>query len=658
MQRHASAPMLSKRIHENIKNELEKMDESRKQERVNINEKSGYLTKHNTGKWKRRRWHERWFVLEKGVLSYYKYANANAEAHGSLLLQGTSALLTIQGDVPRGTPTPFCFNITVGTKTLMLCANTDEEFQEWTNAISSTINRELPMPLRPTMGMKKNIVMNEQGSGGFDIIGQSIGLGALGIVNPIIVIIRYGNTYMIWMIVVLMNILCLYFYQKEANKSDASVSQKSACALKKMNQHVPEPKAPILGNVDGTKAIAGCSLRQLHSNEENASNCWEYLDATRFNVRQGPNYRKTKQKGPSSPALLPIIATDIYRSDSKIDNVGSIVQLPMLPNESKRDLLIINCQVPCYAPSNPLWGEKQGDGDGFNFITYYCIPESIRNQLDAPSPPTDPAIRLLKAFLENDNSSIRDRLKAIGIVVNPSEQNLGRTERHLLETYNGQPILTRPQHRFYRGDGYFEVDIDAHLFNFVARRGLCGVTDHFSHMIVDFGFVLEGQEDDELPEQILGSRSMAVGLDVTGHVEAGGKAVRYYIEMRCDHVHFGFNGRFSHLRALHQRLANAMKHVDKDGALPPFPSKHILENMLKQSNVTRRQMELFDYYTLLCTNDWAVEFLSRQHSIHAGDPIEDDCVQFTPPLAIDSKRRQRRSQANSRHSKHSKRLQY
>ncbi|RHZ06188.1 hypothetical protein DYB26_014586, partial [Aphanomyces astaci] len=75
---------------------------------------------------------------------------------------------------------------------------------------------------------------------------------------------------------------------------------------------------------------------------------------------------------------------------------------------------------------------------------------------------------------------------------------------HLLETYNGQPILTRPQHRFYRGDGYFEVDIDAHTFNFVARKGLSGVADHFGNMVVDFGFVLEGQDDDEVPEQILG----------------------------------------------------------------------------------------------------------------------------------------------------------
>lgn len=90
-------------------------------------------------------------------------------------------------------------------------------------------------------------------------------------------------------------------------------------------------------------------------------------------------------------------------------------------------------------------------------------------------------------------------------MVNPKEQDqLGRTERHLLETYNGQPILTRPQHRFYQGEGYFEIDVDAHTFNYVARKGLVSVADHICRMNVDFGLVLEGQDDDELPEQVLG----------------------------------------------------------------------------------------------------------------------------------------------------------
>ncbi|EQC34345.1 hypothetical protein SDRG_08117 [Saprolegnia diclina VS20] len=473
--------------------------------------KAGYLTKHNTGKWMRRRWHQRWFVLENGVLSYYKYRD-RAYAHGALQLHGTGALLTIQGDLPPGTPTPFCFNISVGVKSLLVCAESDDDFREWTNAISATIGQESASldvavsapPPRPTT--LDNYVEAVPSWDAFAL--PPISLGTLASANLLIALIRYGNGATLLGVLGLLNAACVYwFYQTRTGATSLSqkqpLSEYASCPAP-VPPHEPVPKAPILGTINGNKANAGCSLPQC-AVDECVPGSWATLEATRFNLRLGPQYRKTKRKGPSAPALLELVATDVYRSDTKIDNIGNVVQLPMRPTASTRDLLIINCQVPCYAPSNPLWGEKQGDGDGFNFVTYYAIPEAVRDKLQMEPACNEPAIRLLRAFLDDGNDPIiRDRLKAIGIVVNPAEQALGRTERHLLETYNGQPILTRPQHRFYRGDGYFEVDIDAHLFNYVARKGLCGVTDHFGNMVVDFGFVLEGQEDDELPEQILG----------------------------------------------------------------------------------------------------------------------------------------------------------
>lgn len=48
------------------------------------------------------------------------------------------------------------------------------------------------------------------------------------------------------------------------------------------------------------------------------------------------------------------------------------------------------------------------------------------------------------------------------------------------------------------------MDVDAHEFSYLARKGLSGVADHMCHMVVDCGLVLEGQADEELPEQILG----------------------------------------------------------------------------------------------------------------------------------------------------------
>ncbi|OQS01419.1 hypothetical protein ACHHYP_20052 [Achlya hypogyna] len=121
---------------------------------------------------------------------------------------------------------------------------------------------------------------------------------------------------------------------------------------------------------------------------------------------------------------------------------------------------------------------------------------------------------------------------------------------------------------------------------------------------------------------------MVIGLDVTAHVEASGKTVRFYVEMRSDAIRFGFNGRFSQLRALHMALAATLRTTDPGLGLPPFPPKHMLENMSSPANVARRRNELFDYYTLLATNDVAVAFLAAQPETTASG------VTFTQPVQV------------------------
>ena len=99
-------------------------------------------------------------------------------------------------------------------------------------------------------------------------------------------------------------------------------------------------------------------------------------------------------------------------------------------------------------------------------------------------------------------AQMHERFKAITRIQNIPECQFGSATAKLATTYNGTPFLTRPQHKYYRGDNYFEIDVDVHVFSYMARTGMAGVQQKISSVIFDFSFVVEGYGDDELPEQV------------------------------------------------------------------------------------------------------------------------------------------------------------
>ncbi|EQC31869.1 hypothetical protein, variant [Saprolegnia diclina VS20] len=154
----------------------------------------GYLHKISDGKWSKRVWHTRWFVLdlERGVLSYYK-ANPSSSInspHGSVAfyddldlhlhvgddarashhhsqhpvvhkphpwfrgcmdLNQTNVSLLFEKQFAQNAPNQYFFqvsNLNIGESEskrgsqYKLCANTEEEFMQWTNAIADVINRK------------------------------------------------------------------------------------------------------------------------------------------------------------------------------------------------------------------------------------------------------------------------------------------------------------------------------------------------------------------------------------------------------------------------------------------------------------------------------------------------------------------------------------
>ncbi|RHY52183.1 hypothetical protein DYB28_010299, partial [Aphanomyces astaci] len=120
--------------------------------------KAGYLSKYNRGKWNaKRKWRQRWFVLENGVLMFFKSAPSakskkRAVPRDVFALGPSSKLMFPKDELPSITPSPFCFAVTASgsAKHILLCASSQQEFREWTALISATINPEAPPVVPPT----------------------------------------------------------------------------------------------------------------------------------------------------------------------------------------------------------------------------------------------------------------------------------------------------------------------------------------------------------------------------------------------------------------------------------------------------------------------------------------------------------------------------
>lgn len=77
---------------------------------------------------------------------------------------------------------------------------------------------------------------------------------------------------------------------------------------------------------------------------------------------------------------------------------------------------------------------------------------------------------------------------------------------------NGTPLLSRPQHEYFRTANYLEIDVNMHLFCYAARSAMRLLLDD-APTVLRFGWVLQGDIPEELPEQILAS-ALAVRFTV------------------------------------------------------------------------------------------------------------------------------------------------
>jgi Protein ENHANCED DISEASE RESISTANCE 2, C-terminal len=188
------------------------------------------------------------------------------------------------------------------------------------------------------------------------------------------------------------------------------------------------------------------------------------------------------------------------------------------------DIFVISIAIPT---DPPKLFKSTDDGGGYTITAYFVMHQETRDILkrvtsEGYDPKHDPevvgddnrnrskvnAVRLWEEWCRRSptDDSFCARFKVI-----PNAQNLkemGLPSR--ISKYNGKPFLIkRPGETgfLYRHPdrSCIEFDISLHPFPYAAKKGINFMKGvYFKKALITFGFLIEGQAEDELPECLIG----------------------------------------------------------------------------------------------------------------------------------------------------------
>ncbi|KAF3444726.1 hypothetical protein FNV43_RR14419 [Rhamnella rubrinervis] len=241
------------------------------------------------------------------------------------------------------------------------------------------------------------------------------------------------------------------------------------------------------------RPIAGCTVSYCPI-EKTMPDSWSPLEPSTFKVRGKTYFRDKKKELASNCAAFYPFGVDIFLSQRKIDHIARFVELPAVNITGDVPcILIVNIQMPLY-PATLFQGEN--DGEGMNLVLYFKLSESFSKDLplhfrENINRLINDEVERVKGFPVDSIVPFRERLKILGGVGNMEDLPLSATQKKLMNTYNEKPLLSRPQHEFYLGENYFEIDLDVHRFAFLSRKGIEALHDKLKLFILNFGLTIQ-----------------------------------------------------------------------------------------------------------------------------------------------------------------------
>lgn len=210
---------------------------------------------------------------------------------------------------------------------------------------------------------------------------------------------------------------------------------------------------------------------------------WGEPDASTFRIR-GKTYVQDKVKENSRPALFKLLACDLYETEGNIRNIASHPKnrvFQALQRGEDTWVFVVQIMVP-----------------GPPFYSYCAYFEGDKKLIEEDTP----FGRVAHPFFNgNDEEYRNNRFKLIPKVVD------GNMIVKMAVKDTPTLLGNKLKQYYYKGDNYFELDVDVGSSS-VARNVVGLAMGYSKAIVVDMGFCLQGNDEDELPEVLMGASTV------------------------------------------------------------------------------------------------------------------------------------------------------
>ena len=221
---------------------------------------------------------------------------------------------------------------------------------------------------------------------------------------------------------------------------------------------------------------------------------WSEPDSNSFRVR-GKYYKKDKIKINAGPSIGRLIAVDVLRVDEPINSGLSVLPTERIQIALEREKRLLAKGLPSDVPPFIFLVNFVLPGPPFYHGAYYFAIDDM-SSIDGTD--GSPSSKLCQKFFFGDDDNFRDdTFKMIPTIVDGNfvaKKAVG-SRPVIMGHYLGQ--------RYVKNARFFEIIHDCDSGSIV--RGVTRLTLGYSKtLVVDTGFVLEGNSEEYLPERILG----------------------------------------------------------------------------------------------------------------------------------------------------------